>query len=98
MASKATTSTTASAIANKQGSHYYVAVSFTVAPQFGGTPTGTVTVSINDGSGKMCSGSVASGGCTIQNLTRAGNWTITASYPGDTNFTASSGTTSIVIP
>ncbi len=49
----------------------------------GGTPTGTVTVS--DGAGTSCSGSVAAGSCTLTFPT-AGTRTLTASYGGDANF------------
>jgi parallel beta-helix repeat protein len=54
-----------------------------------GTPTGTVTVS---GGGHDCSGSLAggTGWCTIT-FTEVETVTLTADYPGDANFTSSSG-------
>jgi hypothetical protein len=54
-----------------------------VATAGGGTPTGTVTVS--DGLGTSCSGSVAAGSCTLTFPT-AGARNLTASYSGDANF------------
>jgi hypothetical protein len=58
-----------------------------------GTPTGNVTVTVNDGSGATCSATVAVGECDIT-LTRAGQWVLTASYAGDGNFEPRSGTAS----
>lgn len=69
-----------------------VSVSYTVqavAPG-AGTPTGNVTVTASGGS-ETCSASVAAGSCIIT-LQSAGSRTLTASYPGDANFNASSGT------
>ena len=59
----------------------------------GGTPTGNVTVTVNDASGNTCTGTVASGTCSIT-LTTPGSKTLTATYVGDTNFagSASAGT------
>ena len=54
-----------------------------VAAAGGGTPTGTVTVS--DGVGTSCSGTVAAGSCTLTFPT-AGARSLTASYGGDANF------------
>ena len=62
-----------------------VAVSFTVTSS-GGTPTGNVTVS--DGVGDTCTGTVAAGSCSLSFAT-GGTKTLTASYAGDTNFNAS---------
>jgi hypothetical protein len=56
----------------------------------GGTPTGTVTVS--DGAGTSCSGSVAAGSCTLTFPT-AGARDLTASYGGDANFASNTSTT-----
>ncbi len=69
-----------------------VTVNFTVVSG-GGTPTGNVTVTVNDASGNTCSGTVAAGTCSLT-LTAAGSKTLTATYASDTNFTgsASSGT------
>ena len=68
---------------------YTVNFTVTVNAPGAGTPTGTVTVS--DGTGNTCSATVATGSCTLPSLT-AGPKTLTASYQGDTNFAASSGT------
>src|ERR1051325_5713401 len=54
----------------------------------GGTPTGTVTVS--DGT-QSCSATVAVGDCSIA-FSSAGARTVTASYPGDDNYAASTAT------
>jgi len=54
-------------------------VSFTVS---GSAPTGNVTVS--DGSGASCIGTVAAGNCSLTS-TAAGSKTLTASYAGDGN-------------
>ena len=68
-----------------------VSITFTVAanPPGSGAPTGNVTVS--DGAGDTCSASVAIGTCSIT-FTTAGPKSLTASYPGDTNFTISTST------
>ena len=83
-----------------------VMVSFSVTPPTGGappmadilTPTGIVTVS--DGVGDSCTAilsksgfDVGIGNCTF-NPSAPGPLTITASYPGDSNFNASFGTAS----
>ena len=62
-----------------------ITVAYTVAPQFSGTPTGTVTVS--DGV-NSCMATVAAGQCNLA-LTTAGARTLTATYAGDTNFNGS---------
>ncbi len=87
-------STTAipSATPSPSGVGQAVTVNYTVqavAPG-AGTPTGNVTVSISGGS-ESCTASVASGSCQLTPLS-AGSRTLTASYPGDANFNASSGT------
>ncbi len=66
-----------------------ITVNYTVAPQFGGTPTGTVTVS--DGV-NSCMGTVAAGSCNVA-LTTVGARTLTATYAGDASFNGSFGTT-----
>jgi Big-like domain-containing protein len=63
-----------------------VTATYSVVATGGGTPTGTVTVS--DGVGTSCSGSVAAGSCTLTFPT-AGARTLTASYAGDANFASS---------
>lgn len=67
--------------------NYAVAVSAPGA----GTPTGTVTVTASGGA-ESCSASVAAGSCQIT-LTGLGARTLTASYAGSANFSASSGST-----
>ncbi len=68
-----------------------VTVTFTVVPAAPavGTPTGTVTVS--DGFGASCSATLPSGTCSLVPGS-AGTVTLTATYPGDAYFLASSGT------
>ena len=69
-------------------------VTFTasVAPTFAGTPTGTVTVAI--GGTTLCSFDPTTETSCPANLAAfgAGAYTVTATYPGDTNFESSSGT------
>ncbi len=83
-----------------------VTVTFSVTPPTGGTPptadilTPSGIVTVSDGVGDSCSTSltgtlpdVGIGSCTF-NPSAPGPLTITASYPGDTNFNASSATAS----
>jgi hypothetical protein len=67
-----------------------VSVPYTVAvaPPGGGTPTGNVTVS--DGT-VSCTATVAAGSCSLT-ATSAGAKTLTATYAGDANYEAASGT------
>lgn len=98
---KANTTTTISLISpNSVVVGQPVTVSFSVAPPAGDilTPTGTVTVT--DGVGDSCSAAlsptapdVGIGSCTFK-PSAPGPLTITASYPGDSNFNASSATAS----
>jgi FtsP/CotA-like multicopper oxidase with cupredoxin domain len=62
-----------------------VTVSFNVAPQFSGTPTGNVTVTAS--TGESCSGALTggAGSCTLTFAT-GGSRTLTAAYAGDGNF------------
>ena len=64
-----------------------VTVNYTVAVQApgAGAPTGNITVSAGSDS---CTGTVAAGTCTIT-FTSAGAKSLTASYPGDSNFNTS---------
>jgi hypothetical protein len=66
-----------------------VTVSFSVAPQFTGTPSGTVTV--RGTTNETCSAALTagSGRCTLTFAT-GGSRTLTATYSGDGNFLASS--------
>ena len=65
-----------------------VTVGFSVAPQFSGTPTGSVTVTAS--TGETCSGALTAGAgsCTLTFAT-GGSRTLTAVYNGDGNFLAS---------
>jgi hypothetical protein len=65
-----------------------VTINYTVTPVApgAGTPTGSVTV--NASTGESCTGTVATGSCTIT-FNTAGARTLTASYAGDTNFNSS---------
>jgi hypothetical protein len=70
-----------------------VTVSFTVTatpPSLPGTPTPTGTVTVSDGTGDTCGASLTSGtGSCNLTPTTPGAKTLTASYPGDSNFNAS---------
>ena len=65
-----------------------VKVSFTVATVAPGSGTPTGNVNDSDGVGDTCTGTVASGSCTLAFAT-AGTKTVTASYAGDGNFNSS---------
>ncbi len=68
-----------------------VTVQFTVTFS-GGTPGGTVVVSVSDGA-ETCSAAVSAGSCSIT-LSVAGSRTLTASFAGDASFEPSSDTES----
>jgi FtsP/CotA-like multicopper oxidase with cupredoxin domain len=71
-----------------------VTVSFKVAPQFTGTPTGNVKVTAS--TGESCTGTLNGGGtgsCTLTFAT-TGTRTMTGAYGGDTNFKASTSSPS----
>jgi hypothetical protein len=70
-----------------------VTVNFTVVANApgSGTPTGNVTVI--DGNGNTCTGTVAAGTCSLT-MNTPGNNTLTATYAGDGNFNGSFGTAS----
>jgi len=74
-----------------------VTVRFGVAPQFTGTPTGTVIVTAS--TGESCTGGLSAGvgSCTMI-FTTGGTRTLTAAYSGDTNFigNTSAGATQVV--
>jgi hypothetical protein len=67
------------------GNPITITYSVSVNSPGGGTPTGNVTVS--DGT-ESCTATVAAGKCQIA-FTHAGSKTLTASYAGDTNYSAS---------
>ena len=88
-------STTTSVASSLNPSVYLQSVTFTatVAPQFGGVPTGTVN--FKDGAMLLCASPVSNSGqasCTTSTLT-AGSHSITASYLGDSNFIGSTSST-----
>jgi hypothetical protein len=62
-----------------------IGVAYTVTSS-AGNPTGDVTVS--DGAGDTCNGTVTGGGCTLTPAT-AGTKTLTATYAGDAGFAGS---------
>ena len=89
---KALTTTAVTAPATSKAGTAFT-VTFTVNPQYAGTPSGTVTVTSNDPLNTACSGTLAAGaGSCTMNITTKGTWTLTASYGGDSNFSGSSGT------
>ncbi len=59
----------------------------------GGTPTGTVTVTVDDGSGAQCSVPVEEGRCELT-FDIAGEKTLTAAYSGDADFLPAEATAS----
>jgi len=65
-----------------------VTFSFRATPQYTNSPTGLVTVTAS--TGERCSGALTGGvgSCAIV-FTTSGTRTLTASYPGDTNFNGS---------
>ncbi|HEV2398524.1 MAG TPA: Ig-like domain repeat protein [Candidatus Sulfotelmatobacter sp.] len=72
-----------------------VLVTYSVGGVAGGAvPTGTVTVKAS--TGESCSQSVAAGSCSLT-FNTTGTRTVTASYSGDTNYLASSTTTSVQV-
>ncbi len=83
-----TTSITADATdPSSVGQSYTVSYSVAVNAPGAGTPTGSVTVS--DGQGGSCTGTVAGGSCALTSSV-AGSLTLTASYAGDADFAGSS--------
>ena len=65
-----------------------VTVSFAVAPQFTGVPTGSVKVTAS--TGETCTGALSAGlGSCKLTFPTGGSRTLTAVYAGDTNFTTS---------
>jgi hypothetical protein len=86
------TTTITSHIANPSYPGDAVTVSFTVTGA-GVTPTGNVTITGADGLTPTCTASVAVGHCMVTFGT-AGAKILTATYEGDANYNASSGTAS----
>ena len=87
--SKARTATTiTSSVPNPSIRGQIVTFSFTVAPQFTGVPSGSVLLTAS--TGETCTGALTAGAgsCTITFFT-GGSRTVTAAYPGDSNFLAS---------
>src|SRR5262249_2157432 len=96
---QATTATTVTVSPNSITLGQSTTVTATIAPQFTGTPSGTVTVS--DGlrqTGDSCTVTLVNGtGQCNLTPTSNGTLTITGSYGGDTSFKSSSGTTSLTV-
>ena len=97
---QAGTTTTLTASGNTVNPGSSVTLTATVASATTGSPTGTVT--FYDGSTSLGTGTLAAGaGGDVATLSTSallsGSHTITAVYGGDTNFTASSTTSSITI-
>jgi hypothetical protein len=82
------TTTAVTSSANPATVGQSVTLTATVTPASGSNPTGTVT--FLDGTTSLCAGTVSAGvaTCTTSALI-AGSHSITAVYPGDTNFSAS---------
>jgi hypothetical protein len=61
-------------------------------PPAAGTPTGSITVTVNDGSGASCTAALSggTGSCSLA-LSITGNWTLTATYSGSPADLPSSG-------
>ena len=73
-------------------------VSASVFPQAPGTGTPTGTVTFSDGAGQSYAVALSSGTASATfTETLGGNYTITASYSGDANYSASSTTTAIIV-
>ena len=81
-----TTTTIASSLPNPSIRGQIVTVSFSVAPQFSGVPTGIVMVTAS--TGESCTATLPATSCNLTFQT-TGARTVTASYGGDGNFQAS---------
>jgi len=98
--SQATSTTSVSVSPNSITLGQTTTVTATVSPQFTGTPTGSVTVS--DGLGNMgdsCTIALVggTGSCTLKPTSNGSPLTVTGTYSSDSNFKASSGTTSLTV-
>jgi hypothetical protein len=71
------------------GQLFTVSWMVTVNAPGSGVPTGSVTV--DDGTGAMCTAPLAAGSCTLASTT-VGAKTLTATYSGDANFLGGAGT------
>ncbi len=93
---KATTTTTITSVnPNPALPNSPVVISYSVVGSTNVTvPTGSVTITAS--TGESCSATVAAGNCSIT-FTSTGSRTVTASYPGDTNFGGSSTATSVQV-
>jgi autotransporter-associated beta strand protein len=69
-------------------------ISATVAPQISGTPTGTVTFSMNNGAITETD-SLSGGKATLQQVLGVGSYTITATYSGDSNFLSNANSNTV---
>src|SRR5207248_6936960 len=94
---KATTTATVVSSANPGVLNQPIIFTATVAGQFGGAPTGTVT--FKNGGATLGTATLSAGQASLSRaFTTIGTKSITATYSGDTNFTASvSGVLSEVI-
>jgi Glycoside hydrolase family 44/Bacterial Ig-like domain (group 3) len=96
-ATLAASTTTLAASSTQITTGQSVTFTATVAPKSGsGTPAGTVT--FKDGANSIGTGNLASGIATLMTSTLAsGSRSVTASYPGDTDFAASVSSTVTVM-
>jgi hypothetical protein len=89
---KAVSTTSVSSSMNPSGLGQAVTFTATVKPATSGTPTGTVT--FKDGTTTLGTGTLSGGKATFTTSALAlGSHSITASYGGDANFTASTSAT-----
>ncbi len=91
-AATTTTITNAAALGTPTQIGQAYAVNWTTSPVAPGAGTLTGNVTVMDGTGAQCSAAVAVGTCMLTSTT-VGIKTITANYPGDTNFTGSASQT-----
>jgi len=90
-ANAATAITTNLSTATVTGQAYTVAYTVTVTVPGGGPITGTDSVTVSDGSGATCVGTVSTGSCSLKSTT-ASTKTITAAFAGDSNYNNSTST------
>ena len=98
-APKASTSTVLSSSANPAAAGSAFALSATVKSTSAGTPTGTVTFeNVSSAPVSVLGSAAVQNGVAALNLTLpAGSYQITASYGGDTNYAASSGSLTEIV-